>query len=284
MPSYVDITCFECLEQVPLVDADAESFYCLSCDRQYQFLLCTACESVNQVRAKGHGGHAQCEWCWSEIRIRRLGRKDTATAADWQAELDERGLSRQSPDDVIIGGFRLLGGSGFDVETGAICSVLALPDAVDVRAEVGGVGVATIPYAEMTGLDIAGSTTAQGGGFIGGGLGLQGAAEGMLIASILNSITRTTSINTGLAIASSQGELLLNHGGISSGELRRQLSPLFTRFNAARQKTSGRVAPANDPAAQLERLAELRDKGLLTATEFEAARARVVKRLTEDAS
>jgi hypothetical protein len=142
-----------------------------------------------------------------------------------------------------------------------------------------------IPYSELTGVEFLGAGTKySSGGFWGGGFGLEGAAEGMLIASILNSITRKTTINTGLAIASIRGELLLNHDRISRDELRRKLSPLFTRFNAAKRKAAEpAVAAADDPAAQLERLAELRDQGLLTAEEFEEARARQVRRLTEDA-
>jgi hypothetical protein len=282
MASFVDITCLECLDEIPLVDADAEGVYCPGCDREYLFLLCVQCESVNQVTAQGYGGQVRCAWCSSQIRVGRLARKETATAGDWNAELTERGLHDPGTDDVIVGGFLLLGGSGFAVETDAICSVLTLPDAVDVRAEVHGTGVATIPYAEMTGLEIAGGVRTEGGGFIGGGFGIAGAAEGMLVSSILNSLTRRTTINTGLAISSVHGELLLNHDRIGNSELRRTLSPLFTRFSAARQEATRRGAMPNDPLSELERLADLRDRNLLTPSEFEAARSHLVQRLTDE--
>lgn len=283
MRSHVDIACFECVQEVPLVDADAGDFYCQSCGRDYRFVLCTACESVNQIRSKGDRGALLCAWCESDLRNRGFGRREPATAGDWYAELDERGLSHVGADDVVLGGFTLLGGSGFDVEAGAVCSVLTLPDGVDVRAEVGGVGVVTIPYGAMTGLDVADGTTTKGGRFVGGGIGVAGVVEGLLVASILNTITRKTRINTGLAVASIEGELLLNHDRISHDELRRYLSPLFHRFSAA-QHTSGRARAADDPLTQLERLAQLHEKGLLTDSEFEAARSRQVKRLTDDAS
>jgi Short C-terminal domain len=287
MENYVDIPCSECWETIPLVDGDAESFYCTTCDRQYEFLLCTACESVSQVRVKGNKRGAICEWCLGLIRNRAFGRKETATAEDWHSELEDRGFLDPDADGILVTGFTLLGGSGLGVETGAVCSVLSLSTAVDVRAEVGGVGLATIPYTEMTGLDIAGGTTTKGGSFVGGGVGLAGAAEGMLIASVLNSLTRKTTINTGFAIASTRGELLLNHSFITPEELRRRLSPLFTRFNAAKHKNASDrvvIVPDSDPMTELERLAQLRDKGLLTSEEFEAARNRVVRRLTGDES
>lgn len=259
-------------------NADAEGFFCGTCDCQYQFVLCASCDSVNQVPASAR--RAVCDWCLTEIRVRAFGRKDTATAADWRAELDERGYLHEF--GVLVGGFTLVGGSGFDLETGAICSVLTLPDAVDIRAEVFGVGIATIPYARLTGIDIAGGAITRGGGFIGGGFGVAGAAEGMLVASLLNSLTRRTTID--LAIASIDGELLLNHSVIPPDELRRRLSVLFTRFNAARHNQAGAAQPsAQDPVSQLERLAELHAKGLLTPDEFEAARRVQVRRLTEEA-
>lgn len=277
-PTQLDIPCRDCWEDIPLVNSDAAGFYCATCERDYKFVLCPACESVNQVRSKGHGPIV-CDWCCSLIRSRAFGRSDSATAADWHAELAERGIL--NVDGIWVAGFTLLGGSGFDVEFGAVCSVLSLPDAVDVRAEVGGVGVATIPYADVIGLDIAGGVTTRGGGFIGGGFGLEGAAEGMLVASFLNSLTTKTSIDTGLAIASINRELLLNHNSITPQELRQRLSPLFTRFNAAKHQSGPAASATDDPIADLERLADLRDRGLLTAEEFEAARLRHVKRLMD---
>ena len=223
-----------------------------------------------------------CDWCLTEIRVRAFGRKDTATAADWRAELDERGYLHEL--GVLVGGFTLVGGSGFDLETGAICSVLTLPDAVDIRAEVLESASQRFPTPRLTGIDIAGGAITRGGGFIGGGFGVAGAAEGMLVASLLNSLTRRTTIDTGLAIASIDGELLLNHSVIPPDELRRRLSVLFTRFNAARHNQAGAAQPsAQDPVSQLERLAELHAKGLLTPDEFEAARRVQVRRLTEEA-
>ncbi len=278
MGSTVDIKCWECRDRVPLADNGAEGFQCLTCGRTYEFWLCTSCESVNQIWPAAAGGEAACQWCLSRIRLRRFGPGERSTAEDWYAELEDRGLLDAGHDEVLISGFRLVGGSGINIESRAICSVLTLPDAVDVRAEVGGIGVASIPYGEITDIDIAGSARTGSAGVIGGGFGLQGAAEGMLVASIINSLTRKTTIDTGLAIATAQGELLLNHDGVPARELRRRLSPLFTRVNAARHRGGGERT-IDDPASQLERLAQLREEGLLTDEEFEAARHHQVQRL-----
>jgi hypothetical protein len=277
MPTFVDISCWECWETIPRVDADADRFYCETCERQYRFLLCRQCESVNQIRGQS-GDVAVCQWCDSGIRIRSRARGETAAAEEWHSELDERGVLKA--EFVLVTGFVLLGGSGYDVEIGATCSVITLPDAVDVRAELGGVGVATILYTEMTGLDVADDTT-QSPRYIGGGFGLAGAAEGLLVASLLNSLTRKSKVNTGLAITSAHGELLLSHKNIAAAELRRRLSLMFTRFRAARHEADNAVARAADPMANLERLAKLREQGLLSDEEYESARRLQVRRLTE---
>lgn len=176
-----------------------------------------------------------------------------------------------------------MGVSGFPVEIGSCCSVLTLPDAVDVRAEMDGDGVATIPYANLTKIDISGETSTTDAGMIGGGFGLQGAAEGMAVASIINALSRKTSIHTWLWIASPYGDLRLHHGSLLPSQLSRWLEPLFRRYQMAQHIATAAPASNDDPISQLERLAALRDKGLLSEEEFHAARARQIRRLTEDA-
>lgn len=211
MSDFVEIPCSECLE--PLRHrADVTGFYCPKCERRYEFLLCPECDSAIQVQAQSRGGFFSCEWCWSPIKIGLLGRKETATAEERRAGLDERGLSTADPDNVAVGGFTLIGVSGFPVEIGSRCSVLTLPDAVDIRAEIDGDGVATVPYTNLTKIDISGGTSTTDAGMIGGGFGLQGAAEGIAVASILNALSRKTSIRTWLWIASPYGDLRLHQG------------------------------------------------------------------------
>jgi oxalate decarboxylase len=55
----------------------------------------------------------------------------------------------------------------------------------------------------------------------------------------------------------------------------------LTRSDTSKQRNDRSAPPTDDPITQLERLTALRDRGLLTADEFEAARTRQVQRLTE---
>src|ERR1700730_4036754 len=88
MASQIDIPCSGCWENIPLVDADAQTFFCQHCGIDRRFRPWTAGESVNQVPAKAT--RASCEWCASEIGLGAFRRNEESTAEDWRAELDER--------------------------------------------------------------------------------------------------------------------------------------------------------------------------------------------------
>lgn len=75
--------------------------------------------------------------------------------------------------------------TGFSITPGSICSIVTRVDAVVVRGEVAtddGPREAVMPYSELTVLEMSGGARTTGGGFMGGGFGLAGAAEGMLVA------------------------------------------------------------------------------------------------------
>ena len=235
MVDLIELPCAECGSPVAFAP-DEDSFFCIRCDCSYEFLLCPACDSVVQVRSQRRGFY-DCEWCSTRIEFRSRD-KVTAPASDRLAEVEERGLLESDSDTVFVTGFALVGVTGFAVERGALCSVLTLPDAVDVRAEVGGTGVATIAYRDITNL-----------AFTSGGLTID--AQG--------------------------GELLLQHRSLSEASVRRALSSLFARYQAVRHVAP--PPPLVDPVARLERLAALRDQGVLSEEEFQAARAREVGRL-----
>lgn len=74
-----------------------------------------------------------------------------------------------------------------------------------------------------------GSVT-KGGGFIGGGFGVEGALEGMVIAGILNKLTTETKIHTFLTLTTNWGELHLHYGLMEPASLRIYLSGVFVRL------------------------------------------------------
>lgn len=67
----------------------------------------------------------------------------------------------------------------------------------------------------------------KGGGFIGGGFGLDGAVSGMLIAGVLNALTTRTSVLTVVALTTTDGEVWFANTSVEPAALRVELAPAF---------------------------------------------------------
>jgi hypothetical protein len=148
------------------------------------------------------------------------------------------------------------------------------------RVEIGESAHVVIPYDEMTALEVSGGARTTGRNFYGGGFGLQGAVEGMVIASALSKASHKTTVNTGMHIGSIKGEALLHHGELTSQVIRKALSPLWTRYEAAlRSAATMRVSSSDAPVELLARLSELRDAGVLSEEEFAAKKAELLARM-----
>jgi hypothetical protein len=124
-------------------------------------------------------GRWRCRFCgygksWREP-------EDSATAIDRYDVLTRHGVTSGDRDFRLVGGFTLVGGGGFDLAPGSICSVVALPAAVRVVVAMGDPGAdVQIPYGELTALSVSGGATTTESGFVGGGFGFWGAFEGIL--------------------------------------------------------------------------------------------------------
>jgi hypothetical protein len=79
----------------------------------------------------------------------------------------------------------------------------------------------------------------SGGGFVGGGFGAEGAAEGLLIATALNMLTTRTKIDTVLCIQGTYGEVFFHITTLTPEALRIRLSPAII----AVQTASGSMMP-----------------------------------------
>ncbi|MGO9792972.1 MAG: SHOCT domain-containing protein [Solirubrobacteraceae bacterium] len=274
----IDLQCIMCRTTVELPD-DAEILPCLACGRDFAFLECSHCGSIEQVEIPQRWSSWTCSFCWrsnSSTDALRFG-----PARERAAELGERGLLPLTAESRLLGGFTFVGGSGFAIEPEAVCSVATRPGELLIAVEIGESFEQRVPFRNLTELRVDGGTITSGGGFIGGGFGLSGAVEGMLIASVLNHLTTKTSTHTILHVGSTTGELLLHHGKLQPDTIRTTLSPMFVGLAAARHRSQ---PPAEEnPLTQLERLGKLKDSGLLTDAEFEAARASYVKQITDGA-
>lgn len=174
---------------------------------------------------------------------------------------------------------RVVGGHGLAVRPGQTWDVVFSESGLSFRqgSDQGG----AIPYEEITALEIGGpGETRQGGGFIGGGSGLAGAAEGMLISAALNMLTTRTRINTVICLQTPSAELFLHNSTEPPNAMRMRLSPVFSKLR--QQHAASASASASAPAAQpseesvvdrLAKLADLLDRGLLSMEEFAKLKA-----------
>jgi hypothetical protein len=135
----------------------------------------------------------------------------------------------------------------------------------------------SVTYAETTSLRISGAgaiTSQSGGGMWGGGFGMVGAAKGVLMASIFNTLTaRThTTIETTIElIAGARGILILNDV-VTPDVLKLRLAPVFARLGEAKRGIDAGHMRGGDPISRIEQLAALRDKGLVSNDEFEKSK------------
>jgi hypothetical protein len=263
----LEIRCANC-DVTSQVNRSAASMTCPDCKGVFTFHECEVCRSIEQTGPDmARGNRWRCRFCFG---VNKLDRKMPAhTAGARHAELDSRGLA--SRDDVrMLGGFTHVGGTGFKIAPGSVCSVTGRVGTVVVRVEVGPATgeEAAMRYNDVTKMEVGGGAVTSGGGYFGGGFGT-GALEGIAVASLLNALTQKKKVNTGLHIGSTNGEVLLHHGQYLPTLIRNKLSPMFARHDAAKHQS--RLEPSmapQDPLSQLERLVGLRDAGVLSDAEF----------------
>lgn len=194
--------------------------------------------------------------------------------------VEEDGVHRQALNEAealhLLPSLVILGGSGYGSE-------VSPGDAVDVYFTRKGLCVTQPgsasprfdrPYNDMRDIEFSGpGRVTKGGGFFGGGFGLTAAAEGMIVASVLNSLTTRTKIQTSVRVAGVDFELFLFCSSHTPEDLRILLSEELRRLNKGEGSEVPVGRPVADVAGQLSQLADLLSKGLLTAEEFAAAKA-----------
>jgi hypothetical protein len=163
------------------------------------------------------------------------------------------GLTKQAWYDLIFTSTGIAFGSSTSSGRGA---ELALDDIRDVT--IGGPG-----------------RYQTGGGYVGGGIGMLGAAEGMAIAGLLNALTRKTRVKTTIAVLAARGEAFLVNETYTPDQIRPLISEFFVALRSFQERPTMTVAH-DSLVAEFEGLAAMRASGLLTEQEFIAAKARLL--------
>lgn len=168
---------------------------------------------------------------------------------------------------AVVGRGTVLGGAGLGMGAGQSVTIVFRNDELAIeRADADSI---TVPYAEVQGLEIGGpGAVTSGGGFIGGGFGLQGATEGMIVSSILNALTTRTTVNTILALTTAGGEIFIHTDQCEPEQLRYRLSPVFVALRRHASKSPPSAGTGEAKVERLTQLAALVEKGLLSEAEF----------------
>jgi hypothetical protein len=198
-----------------------------------------------------------------------------------------RHVSREEIDDLysrslaIMYNAAVLGGytQESEVETGHRYDVPWLEDRLLLVKFRPPTVILELPYSQVEGVEIGGPGIIKtGGGFIGGGFGAAGAAEGMAIAAVLNGLTSRRSKKTIIRIQGTGYELFLLDTMVTPERLRIELSRPLATIRAARavDLAATQSARATSPVEDLAKLADMLDKGLLTREEFDVMKVKLL--------
>lgn len=192
--------------------------------------------------------------------------------------MSRQGLSITSEDRDLraLVGCVVIGGFGHEMPPGTRLNIRFDPN--DVRIIVVGGDASVVPYSDIEALDIEGRGELRSGGkFFGGGFGVRGAVEGILVASVLNSLTAKSDIETIVGLRTRAWQLYVFWDGATPDALKRDLAPAYARLKAAHQAISGRnsAAPKRSVAEELAKINELYGTGALSADEFAEAKRKI---------
>lgn len=125
-------------------------------------------------------------------------------------------------------GCTVLGANGFPFAAGGILSLQFDEKTVNF---IGPGRTASFSYAELAEVSISGpGSVTTGGGFVGGGFGVDGMLQGMAAATVLNLISARTKIHTFITIIANFGEIHLHYSGMEPGALRIALAAVFVKL------------------------------------------------------
>jgi hypothetical protein len=128
--------------------------------------------------------------------------------------------------ETVLEGCTYLGGCSYPLAPGDSATLSFGTAALSIRLPDG--ASFSVPYVELASIDISGpGTTTTGGSFMGGGFGVEGALEGIAIATVLNTLTTKSKVHTFVSLITNIGELHLHYRGMEPGALRVALAPIY---------------------------------------------------------
>jgi hypothetical protein len=190
-----------------------------------------------------------------------------------RAELASLGILTSLRGCAFLGGY----GHSESLMAGAVCDLHFTSEGLLVTNPDTSISIVRSPYAEAEIVELSGpGRVTRGGGFIGGGFGLTGAAEGMIVASVLNALTTKTSIQTIIRWEARTQELFFFTSEATPSDLRIRMSPVLGRVKPRPNVEATPSLLDADVVSQLERLASLRQQGIIDDNEFAELKRKII--------
>jgi len=268
----IECSCSKC-KQDWLVPTDDDEWRCGNCRSDWLLLRCRLCGGPQQVAPLRR--REPCSWCMGRGFTGKVIR---ISARRFHEEMQELGtpLGSEGSDRRALLGCVVVGGFGHQLPNGMKLNAIFDRDEVRFTVVTQGSGSSSMRYRDITAFDIEGRGIIRTGAqIIGGGFGAVGAAEGMLAASLVNSLTARSRIETIINLRTENWGLYLFYDRMPPVNLKRDLSGAFAKVEAAQRGAHAELSKP-DPVAQLAQLKNLHDSGALTADEFATAKAKLL--------
>ena len=191
-----------------------------------------------------------------QSKTERVTLPTNAAAAAAEASIDATLRRSRACTPKVIGRHEqfvsctYLGGSQLPLEPGARYDMLFREDQLEVYpspARSAQEPRCVAPMDAILALHLQGpGLLTSGGGAIGGGIGLEGAAIGMAVAGVFNALTTRSRVESIIVLQTAESEGFFLHQGMTPSELRRYLSPVFVRLRRAQpSRLPAPVIPIN---------------------------------------
>jgi len=133
----------------------------------------------------------------------------------------------------------------------------------------------SVSFSDLSNISIMGYSSTTSAGITGGGFGVKGAAEGILAATIINSLTSRTKEWVIVNVSGKTGSVRL----LIADSQEMPVKKLFRKVQDGLVQSANQhvIEPKDSIASSLERVISLFEKGLLTEDEFKAAKAKILE-------
>ncbi|HWN74077.1 MAG TPA: SHOCT domain-containing protein [Solirubrobacterales bacterium] len=212
---------------------------------------------------------------WTSIPARLASRKEQEDF-EWPDPPPPVGAKTlESVSEIHLDELTLLGGFGYPLVQNSLCRLEFHEREVLVTGQgASSTETLSILYSELTSLSISGAgKIREGGGFVGGGFGLEGFAIGASVAGLLNAMTTKHRVETLVGLQTDRGEMVFLCTTVEPPSLELELSRVRSLLRKQPDNPHKQEAGV---AEELSRLADLVERGFLDREEFNRAKDRLL--------